>query len=89
MVNRNSVNGKSVNRKSFNPLIKMKKIYISPTSELENLCTSQLLVESVDDVTGEGPGYSGGGHGGGSSKGRDEELEELAAEQDGIWGQLW
>ena len=68
----------------------MKKIYVSPTVEMEFIRTSQLLTESIDDIGGDGPGYSGGGHGGGGAKDRDDEIEELIeSQEETVWGQLW
>lgn len=66
----------------------MKKIYVSPTAEMEFLQTSQLLVESLDDITGDGPGYTGPGHGGGSSKDRDY-IDPEEIQDESVWGQLW
>ncbi len=53
-----------------------RKQYETPMSETASLFAGQLM-ETIINISGNGPGYSGGGHGGGQAKELDEDEEAL------------
>ena len=58
-------------------------------SETAPLFAGQLM-ETIINISGNGPGYSGGGHGGGVAKERDDEEElEERPEDKAEYGNLW